>query len=91
MSTPNVPLCTAFVSHQRVAAGSYAEEAHTLSGLDLATGSFLVFDDATGTQVDYPWPAGYAPAQPEPVVAADEPPAVPSVAGVEQGLPLYDP
>ncbi len=79
MSIPNIPLCTAFVSHQRVAAGSYADVAHTLSGLNLATGSFLVFDDATGTQVDYPWPTGYGPDQPAQAEAVDEPPAAPSV------------
>lgn len=86
MSTPNTPLCTAFISHQRVAAGSYADVAHTLSGLDLATGSFLVFDDATGTQVDYPWPAGYAPGQPVPAEVADEPPVAPSVGRPKLGV-----
>lgn len=86
MPTQNIPLCTAFVSHQRVAAGSYADVAGTLAGLDLAAGSFLVFDDATGTQVDYPWPAGYAPVQPAPAEVADEPPATPSVGRPKLGV-----
>ncbi len=86
MPMQNVPLCTAFVGHQRVATGSYADVASALSGLDLATGSFLVFDDATGTQVDYPWPAGYAPAQPTPAEAMDEPPATPSVGRPKLGV-----
>ena len=86
MPTLNAPQCTAFVRHQRVAAGTYTNVADSLAGLDLPAGTFLVFDDATGTQVDYPWPAGYAPAQPEPVVAADEPPAVPSVGRPKLGV-----
>ena len=54
MPIQNTAVCTAFVGHQRVAAGSYSQVAEALASLDLPTGSFLVFDDATGTQVDYP-------------------------------------
>lgn len=86
MPTQNLSLCTAFVHHQRVAAGSYSDVAHTLVGLALASGSFLVFDDATGSQVDYPWPAGYAPEPPASVEADDEPPATPSVGRPKLGV-----
>lgn len=77
MSTQNTPRCTAFVRQQRVATGSYPEVATVLAGLDLPMGSFLVFDDATGTQVDYPWPLGYAPEQPAQAETDDEPPTAP--------------
>jgi hypothetical protein len=86
MPTQNTPLCTAFVHHQRVAAGSYTEVADALSSLAVPTGSFLVFDDATGTQVDYPWPAGYAPVQPAQAEVDDEPPVTPSVGRPKLGV-----
>ena len=58
------PSCTAFLLHRRVACGSYDEVAQTLQAADLGAGGLLVFDDATGALVDFPWPPGYAPAQP---------------------------
>ncbi|TFF02606.1 DUF2239 family protein [Pseudomonas sp. BCA14] len=86
MSMQNAPLCTVFVRHQRIASGSYAEVADALSSLDLPAGSFLAFDDATGTQVDYPWPAGYTPVQPAPTDADEAPPATPSVGRPKLGV-----
>lgn len=86
MPTQNLSTCTAFVGHQRVAAGSYADVADTLVSLEHAAGSFLVFDDATGLQVDFPWPAGYAPAQPLQTEVPDEPPAAPSVGRPKLGV-----
>jgi hypothetical protein len=86
MSAPSFPRCTAFLRHQRVAAGSYTEVADALAGLDLSAGSLLVFDDATGVQVDYPWPADYAPAQPAAAVTDIEPPASPSVGRPKLGV-----
>ena len=86
MPTQNLPLCTAFVRHQRVAAGAYSQVAEALAGLDLPAGSFLVFDDATGTQVDYPWPAGYAPVQAAPAEVDEEQPAVPAVGRPKLGV-----
>lgn len=69
----SVSRCTAFLGHQRVAHGTYDEVARALAQVDLSAGGLLVFDDATGAQVDYPWPPGY-PASPAPaptsVVAA---------------------
>ncbi|CAI1647487.1 DUF2239 family protein [Serratia fonticola] len=64
MNTTNTPRCTAFLHHRRVAAGSYPAVAQALAALDLTAGGLLVFDDATGSQVDYPWPAGYVWPQP---------------------------
>lgn len=86
MPIQNTAACTAFVRHQRVAAGPYSHVAEALASLDPPTGSFLVFDDATGTQVDYPWPAGYAPDQPAPVETVAEPPATPSVGRPKLGV-----
>jgi len=63
--------CTAFVHHQRVVDGPYAHVAQTLAGLDLPAGSFLVFDDASGTQV---------------AEAQDEPPAAPAVGRPKLGV-----
>ncbi|WP_431225786.1 DUF2239 family protein [Serratia sp. L9] len=50
--------------YQRIATGSYPEVAQALAALDLSDGGLLVFDDATGSQVDYPWPEGYVWPQP---------------------------
>ncbi|MBI6565538.1 DUF2239 family protein [Pseudomonas synxantha] len=86
MPTQNLSLCTAFAGHQRIAAGTYADVAEALSTQALPAGSFLVFDDTTGTQVDYPWPAGYAPQPPAPVESDDEPPAMPSVGRPKLGV-----
>ncbi len=86
MPTPHTPLCTAFVRHQRVAAGSYSAVAAALAGQDLTAGAFLVFDDATGTQVDYPWPSGYAPEQPADAAVEEELPVTPSVGRPKLGV-----
>lgn len=86
MSTQNLPSCSAFTGHQRIASGTYPEVAETLAAQALSAGSFLVFDDATGTQVDYPWPAGYAPQQPAEADIDDEPPATPSVGRPKLGV-----
>jgi len=60
----SAPSCTAFLGHRRVACGPYSEVARVLDDTDLGVGGLLVFDDATGVLVDFPWPAGYAPAPP---------------------------
>lgn len=86
MSTPNLSPCTAFAGHQRIAAGTYADVAEALAAQALPAGSFLVFDDATGTQVDYPWPVGYAPQPPVQADSDDEPPAAPSVGRPKLGV-----
>src|SRR5450830_409099 len=86
MNSQPPPRCTAFVHHQRVVGGPYAHVAQALAGLDLPSGSFLVFDDASGTQVDYPWPVGYVPALPAPAEAQDEPPAAPAVGRPRLGV-----
>lgn len=86
MDSQTPPRCTAFVHHQRVVDGPYAHVAQVLAGLDLPSGSFLVFDDASGAQVDYPWPVGYAPALPAPAEAQDEPPAAPAVGRPKLGV-----
>ncbi|WP_026083055.1 DUF2239 family protein [Pseudomonas tolaasii] len=86
MSQQPLPSCTAFVRHQRVAAGNYADVARALAGLELVAGSFLVFDDATGAQVDYPWPAGYAPEQPALPEGDEEPAVAPSVGRPKLGV-----
>ena len=69
----SVSCCTAFLGHQRVAHGTYADVARALTQVDLSAGGLLVFDDATGAQVDYPWPPGYSASAspvPAPVAAA---------------------
>lgn len=86
MSTQHSPHCTAFTGHQRLVAGAYADVAQALAGLDLPAGSFLVFDDVTGTQVDYPWPAGYAPEHATPVVMDEEPSTTPAVGRPRLGV-----
>jgi hypothetical protein len=88
MKTINTPSCTAFLQHQRVAAGSYADVAQALAAMDLTAGGLLVFDDATGSQVDYPWPEGYVWPQPDGGVAEldAEPAAQPSVGRPKLGV-----
>lgn len=86
MKTFNSPRCTAFAHHQRVVEGSYTEVAQALANMSLPAGSFLVFDDATGTQVDYPWPKGYAPDQPVATVVDDDPPVTPAVGRPRLGV-----
>ena len=86
MPMQTFPLCTAFAVHQRIAAGTYPAVAEALADQALPAGSFLVFDDATGRQVDYPWPAGYAPQQPAQAHIEDEPPATPSVGRPKLGV-----
>lgn len=56
MKPPDTPTCTAFLGARRVAFGSYGQVADALAALDLSAGGLLVFDDATGAQVDHPWP-----------------------------------
>lgn len=86
MPTRNTLSCTAFVRHQRVATGTYSEVAIALADLGLSAGSFLVFDDATGTQVDYPWRANHIAQQPAAPVILDEPPTAPSVGRPKLGV-----
>lgn len=55
--------CTAFLGMRRIAFGSYDEVARALaSSADLSAAGLLVFDDASGAQMDYPWPAACAQA-----------------------------
>ena len=54
MADTDVPHCTAFLALRRIAAGPYAQVARELAHADLASGSVLVFDDASGAQVDLP-------------------------------------
>lgn len=57
MSTESASRCTAFLGARRVAFGAYDEVARTLETLDLSPGGLLVFDDASGAQLDYPLPS----------------------------------
>ena len=87
MSIQTFPRCTAFLGHRRVAEGSYADVATALASLDLSAGGLLVFDDASGIQVDYPWPVGYAAVQPGGGPTGDvEPAAAPSVGRPRLGV-----
>lgn len=86
MNTPTFPRCTAFLGHRRVADGSYAEVATALASLDLSASGLLVFDDASGIQVDYPWPVDYAAAQPEGGSTDEVEPAAPSVGRPRLGV-----
>lgn len=62
---PATPACTAFLGTQRIAFGPYSAVAEQLAARQLDQGGgLLVFDDATGNLVDYPWPADHAPTQP---------------------------
>jgi uncharacterized protein len=80
---PSAPTCTAFLGTERIAFGPYGQVAATLNGLDLTHGGLLVFDDASGQLVDFPWPAGFepAPAAQAAVVPEEEAPAAPSGVG----------
>lgn len=80
MQAAAVPSCTAFLDDRRVAFGSYDAVAQALAGMELTQGRLLVFDDATGQQVDHPWPAGYVPDQPS--VACTEEACAPAPTGV---------
>lgn len=63
--SPSPPTCSAFLGMQRIAQGGYEHTAQVLTAMDLSQGGgLLVFDDATGALVDFPWPPGYVPAQP---------------------------
>lgn len=75
-----VPSCTAFLDDRRVAFGAYDAVAQVLAGMDLTKGRLLVFDDATGEQVDHPWPTGCVRAQPE--VSSDTQTCAAAPAGV---------
>lgn len=86
MATQIRPHCTAFAGHQRIAAGTYPEVAQALADQALPTGSFLVFDDATGTQVDYPWPVGYAPQSSPHSDTEVDAPATPAVGRPKLGV-----
>ncbi|TQI80337.1 hypothetical protein FHU10_4802 [Serratia fonticola] len=89
METVSTAKCTAFLHYQRIAAGSYAEVAQALAALALSAGELLVFDDATGSQVDYPWPEGYVWPQPEETESAlhnHEPTGHPSVGRPKLGV-----
>ncbi len=83
MNDSPLPGCTAFLGARRVAFGSYEAVAQALAALDLSAGGLLVFDDATGAQVDHPWPAGYPST---PVAAASSPAAAPQVGRPRMGV-----
>ncbi|MBX3610613.1 MAG: DUF2239 family protein [Hydrogenophaga sp.] len=87
MPNPDIPRCTAFLGARRVAFGNYAEVARALGALDLSAGGLLVFDDASGAQMDYPWPADAAKA-PAPAAARgqSEPAAAPAVGRPRLGV-----
>jgi hypothetical protein len=85
MSALSTSQCTAFLGHRRIAAGSRAEVTQTLASLDLSAGGLLVFDDASGAQLDYP----FAPEAPEPSPApqaALEPASAPQVGRPRLGV-----
>jgi len=66
-----------------VAFGTYDQVADALAALDLSAGGLLVFDDATGAQVDHPWPRGMVEGQtPE----ASAPAAAPQVGRPRMGV-----
>jgi hypothetical protein len=85
MSSPSFPACTAFLGARRVAFGAYDEVARALAALDLSAGGLLVFDDATGAQVDHPWPAGY-PSTPAEAATRAAPAAAPQVGRPRMGV-----
>lgn len=67
--------CTAFLGHRRIAAGSRAEVAQALAALDLSAGGLLVFDDASGAQLDYPFPPEVSEPSSAPQEASEPAPA----------------
>jgi hypothetical protein len=85
MSDSVLPSCTAFLGARRVAFGPYEAVAHSLSALDLSVGGLLVFDDATGAQVDHPWPPGY-PVVPTHEADRTAPAAAPQVGRPRMGV-----
>jgi hypothetical protein len=85
MSSSCSPACTAFLGARRVAFGTYEEVARALAALDLSAGDLLVFDDATGAQVDHPWPVGY-PAAATDAPARAAPPVAPQVGRPRMGV-----
>jgi len=85
MKDMTLPTCTAFLGERRVAFGTYDEVARSLDALDLAVGGLLVFDDATGAQVDHPWPPGH-PALPPGDTHRAAPAAAPQVGRPRMGV-----
>lgn len=81
MNETTLPSCTAFLGSKRVAFGPYREVAPALAALDLTAGGLLVFDDATGALVDYPWPPGH------PAAATDDPQRAAPAAAPQVGRP----
>lgn len=59
-AAPQRPRCTAFLGMRRVTFGTCDEVARALATIDLSAGGLLVFDDASGAQIDFPWPAACA-------------------------------
>ncbi|MGE0348340.1 DUF2239 family protein [Hydrogenophaga sp.] len=87
MNTDTLPRCTAFLGARRVAFGPYDDVARALAVLDLSAGGLLVFDDATGAQVDHPWPPGWGSAPPaDPAPARAAPAAPPQVGRPRMGV-----
>lgn len=86
MSDTSVPSCTAFLGARRVAFGPYDDVAKSLAVLDLSAGGLLVFDDATGAQVDHPWPPGHGTAPAEVGTGQSEPTAAPQVGRPRLGV-----
>ena len=88
MTASSSPTCTAFLGARRVAFGAYDEVARALAALDLSAGGLLVFDDATGAQVDHPWPAGHpaAPADAADAATRATPAAAPRVGRPRMGV-----
>ena len=85
----SAPTCTAFLGTDRIATGDYAHVSRLLAERAVSQGGgLLVFDDATGTLVDFPWPEGYAPEQPRPPAAEPEhkPVEAPSVGRPKLGV-----
>ncbi len=85
MNVTTLASCTAFLGAKRVAFGPYGEVARALAALDLTAGGLLVFDDATGAQVDHPWPPGH-PALPDDGARHAAPAAAPQVGRPRMGV-----
>jgi len=75
--SPSPARCTAFLGTRRVAFGPCYEVARALAALDLSAGGLLVFDDATGAQMDHPWPAGHFSETPDAAAPQEGSPAHP--------------